>query len=172
MTNDKFYGIIVFYSSDTLMKQRSTLFLKAVVLLIGLIVLALCIFVLPAGITSDRTGYYRPILIGMYITALPFFCALYQAFKLLTYIDTNKAFSNLSVKALKSITYCAIPISILYAIGIPYIFLVAEKDDAPGVVLIGLIFTFAPAVIATFTALLQRLLEDAIRIQSENELTV
>jgi len=154
------------------MKAGSTLFLRSVIYLMGLAVLALCLFVLPVGIRTDSTGYYRPILIGMYVPAIPFFIALYQGLKLLSYIDKNKAFSTLSVTALKHIKYCAIAISALYALGMPFIFRAAELDDAPGAIVIGLVIVFASFVIAVFAALLQVLLQNAIEIKSENDLTV
>ena len=154
------------------MKKGSTMFLRGVVILIGLAVLALCIIVLPAGIRSDNTGYYVPILWGLYITALPFFFALHQALKLLGLIDRNKAFSRSSVLALKNIKYCALTISGLFALGMPYIFYAADRDDAPGVALVGFIIVGASFVIATFAAVLQKLLRNALDIKSENDLTV
>jgi hypothetical protein len=154
------------------MKLDSTLFLKFIVVLIGIIVLALCIFLLPAGIRTDQTGLYRPILLGMYLPAIPFFIALYQALKLLSYIDKNKVFSKSSVKTLRFIKYCAIIISGLYTAGMPYIFYVADKDDAPGVAAIGFVIIFASFVIATAAAVFQRLLQNAVDIKSENDLTV
>lgn len=154
------------------MKQGSTLILKGTIATIGLIVLALCAIALPAGITNDNTDMYRPILMGLYVPALPFFFALYQAMNLLSYIDKNTAFSDLSVKALTNIKYCAITISALFAAGMPYIYMVAEKDDAPGVILMGLVIIGASAVIATFAAVLQKLIQNAIEIKSENDLTV
>jgi hypothetical protein len=154
------------------MKKGSTLFLRGVVYLIGILVLAVCILVLPRVIMSEEVGYYRPILLGMYIPAIPFFIALYQALKLLSYIDKNNAFSELSVRALKNIKYCAITISALYAAGMPYIFYAADRDDAPGVIVIGLVIIFASSVIATFAAVLQKLLQNVVEIKSENELTV
>lgn len=154
------------------MKQGSTLFLRAVIFLLGLIVLSLCIFVLPEGIMTDKVGYYRPILLGLYIPAIPFYIALHQGLKLLSYIDENKAFSELSVNSLKRIKYCAISISSLFALGMPYIFYAADRDDAPGVVAIGLIIIFASIVIGVFAAVLQRLLQNAIDIKAENDLTV
>lgn len=154
------------------MERGTTYFLRAAVITIGLVVLALCIFVLPAGIQTTNVGGYRPILFGLYVPAIPFFMALYQAMKLLSYIDTNKAFSDLSVKALQTIKYCAITISGLFAAGMPYIYLVADQDDAPGVIVIGLVIMGASAVIATFAGLLQKLLKNAIDIKSENDLTV
>jgi hypothetical protein len=103
---------------------------------------------------------------------IPFFIALYQAFKLLSYIDKNQAFSELSVKALKNIKFCAITISSLFVVILPFVFLVAELDDAPGLVIVGMVPIFGSMVIAVFAAVLQRLLQEAIDIKSENDLIV
>ncbi|HET8574797.1 MAG TPA: DUF2975 domain-containing protein [Candidatus Paceibacterota bacterium] len=154
------------------MKKGSTWFLRGVVCLVGIAALALCLFVLPIGLRGDATGMYKPIVLGMYVSAIPFFWALYQTLKLLGYVDKNTAFSELSVRALKNIKYCAFVVSGLYTIGTPYIFHVADKDDAPGVVAITLVIIFASFVIAVFAAVLQRLLQNAIEIKSENDLTV
>lgn len=62
--------------------------------------------------------------------------------------------------------------SSLYVIGMPLFYLIAEKDDAPGIILIGLVMIFACMVIAVFAAVLQRLLQEAIDIKSEYDLTV
>jgi hypothetical protein len=156
--------------------KRETLFLKIAVFLIGTPVLALCVFGLP-WLAKDSAGselayLIYGILVVMYVSAIPFFVALYQAIRLLSYIDMNNAFSELSVKALKNIKYCATTITILYVAGMPLFYLMGEKDDAPGVILIGMMFVFAPLVIAVFAAVLQKLLKNAIDIKSENDLTV
>src|SRR5690554_5533857 len=107
------------------MKQGSTLFLKIAVVIIGIPVLVLCVFLLPAIAKSAAEGSSEMayvlygILLVMYLSAIPFFGALYQAFRLLNYIDENKAFSELSVKALKNIRNYATSISILYVVGLP-----------------------------------------------------
>jgi hypothetical protein len=154
------------------MKRGSTLFLKLAIWLIGAVVLALCLFVLPVGISTDTTGGYGPILLGLYVTAIPFFFALHQALKLLSYIDKNKAFSDMSVVALKHIKSCAVIIAGLFTAGMPYIYMVADKDDAPGVVAIGLVIIFASVVIAVFAAVLQKLLRTGMDLKAENDLTV
>ncbi|WP_010235009.1 DUF2975 domain-containing protein [Clostridium arbusti] len=150
------------------MKRCSTIFLRIAVILIGIPVLALCIFWLPSA--ADYLHY--PILIGVYVTSITFFFALYQVLKLLSYIDKNKAFSELSVKALKYIKYCAITISIIYVALIPLVFPIADADDAPGLMGFPVIFIFASSVVGVFAAILQRLLQDAIDIKLENDLTV
>lgn len=158
--------------------KRETFFLKFVVVLMGLPVLALCIFLLPkiaeffAELNPKLDFLQYPFLIGLYITAIVFFVALCHTLKLLSYIDKNQAFSELSVKALKNIKYCAITISALYVVFMPLIYLMAEVDDAPGGILIGMVIIFGCMVIAVFAAVLQKLLKNAIDIKSENDLTV
>lgn len=153
-------------------QQGSAMLLRIAVLIIGLTVLAACMFLLPAGIAHDSTGGYRPVLVGLYATAIPFFVAVYQVLKLLGYIGKNNAFSAASVKALRIIKYCALLIGGMYAVGMPYIYTVADNDDAPGVLLVALIITFASLTIAVLAAVLQQLLQSAMAIKSENDLTV
>lgn len=158
--------------------KRETLFLKLAVFLMGVPILALCIFVVPeianfAAELYPKMSYIKYlVLIDLYAGAIPFYYALFQTFKLLSYIDKNDAFSEQSVKCLRTIKYCAILISGLYLLGLPLFYLIAEMDDAPGFILIGLIIIFASIVIAVFAAVLQKLLTSAIEIKSENDLTV
>ncbi|MDQ3008655.1 MAG: DUF2975 domain-containing protein [bacterium] len=156
------------------MKRGSTLFLKGVIALIGCIVLAVCVFVLPQVVMAELAGDfdYAPILIGLYVPAIPFFFALFQAVRLLTYIEQNKAFSLLSVTALNKIKYSALAIAALFSGGMPYVFYVADRDDAPGLVALGLVIIGASLVIATAGALFQSLVQNAVDIKSENDLTV
>lgn len=159
------------------MTQGSTLFLKGVIVLIGLFVLALCIGLLPWLYVKDVMAHFPfywlyPVLIGMYAAAIPFYWALYQALKLLSYIDQEQAFSGLSVTALKKIIQCAVIISVLYVIIMPFLYLMAQLDDAPGILIPGIVVLFASSVIAVFAAVLHRLLKNAIIIKYENDLTV
>lgn len=139
--------------------------------------LALCIFLVPemANFVANLYPNIAPIkylvFIVMYGAAVPFYVALYQAFNLLQYIDENTAFSELSVKSLKNIKRCAVTISGLYVLGLPLFHFIAEKMEPP-IGLVGLIIIFASFVSAVFTAILQRLLQEAINIKSENDLTV
>ena len=156
------------------MERGSTVFLRGVVVLIGLVVLGLCVFGLPLLIKSELSGDfdYGYIFVGLYVPAMPFFFALYQALKLLDNIDKNQAFSELSVRAFRNIKYCALAISGLFVLGMPYVFYVADRDDAPGVAAVGFVVIAASFVIATFAAVLQKLVQNAVDIKSENDLTV
>lgn len=164
------------------MKRSSTMFLRGVIFLIGILVLAFCIFALPviARVMSEIAAELHPawehirypLLIGLYATAAAFFYALYQTLKLLGFIDKNLAFSDLSVKALKHIKYSALTYTVLYVILSPFFYIAAEADDAPGILAIVLILSLAAFVIAVFAAVLEKILKDAIKIKAENDLTV
>lgn len=160
-----------------LKQQSSTLFLRFVIVLLGTGVLLLCVFALPnlwLGWEEYPLAHIslKLMTIGMYVSAVPFYYALWQAFILLSLIDRNDAFSDASVHALKNIKYAAIAISVIYIAFIPLYYPLAQADDAPGLILFGTAFACAPIAVAVFAAILQRLLHSAILFKAENDLTV
>ena len=158
------------------MKRISTVFLQVVILLIGIVALAILIRV---PLTEGRATnldllsiYTDPFILYGYAASIAFFVALYKAFKLLGYIGQNKVFSSNSVKALKSIKYCAIVLSILIVIAMLYIIMSHGDDDAAGAIAMGIVTTFVSIVVATAAAIFEKLLQNAIDIKSENDLTI
>ncbi len=159
-----------------IMNQGSTLFLKIVILLIAIGVLtALVWFPQTEGRAKylDLISIYTdPFIIYGYIASLPFFGALYQAFRLLGFIEKNKAFTQNSVNALRNIKNCAIALSLFVVGSEAFIILNHGNDDAAGAVMMGFVVIFASIVIATAAAVFQKLLQNAVDIKSENDLTV
>ncbi len=158
------------------MNKGSTMALRATVTLIAILAFALCLLALPAGISMELKdgadfddGW---ILVGLYIPAVPFFYALYQALKLLKLIDRNKVFTEKAVNTLKNIKYCGLLISGLFLAEQPYIFYVADRDDAPGLALLGFAIIGASFVLGTAAALFQQMLQNTVDIKSENDLAV
>ena len=160
------------------MKSVSTLFLKTAVIVLSLPMIVFCIFLIPeiGQATADLLPKFDEskyiVWLLLYVSVGIYLVGLYQAFNLLRYIDQRKAFSVLSVRALQVIKRCAAIISILHLCVLPSFYLFAEYDDAPGVIFVGLLVPFASLVIAVFAALLEKLLQEAIDIKSENELTI
>ena len=177
LTNDK-SGVTVYLlpSEALLMKKVSTLFLKFVICLIAIGALIWLIWfpqLEGRAANLDLISIYKdPLIIYAYIGSIPFFVALYQAFKLLGYVDTNKVFSQRAVQAVRNIKYCAITISGLIVLGILYIRLFVNGDDPAGPTALGIFTTFTSIVIATAAAIFERLLQNAVDIKSENDLTV
>jgi len=159
------------------MKRMSIIFLQAVIVIIGIAALAIMIRLpLTEGraVNLDLFSIYAdPFILYVYAASIAFFVALYKAFRLLGYIGQNKVFSSSSVKALRGIKYCAIVLSILIVIAGIYIRLFHDKDDdAAGFLAICIITTFASIVVATAAAIFEKLLQNAIDMKSENDLTI
>lgn len=159
-------------------KKSSTIFLRIIIVIMGFMALGLGSLILPMVYNGweqefPTMAYLRyPILLILGATMVPFFAALYQTLQLINYIDTNKAFSLFSVNALRKIKHSAVAFSGLYIVFQPVVYMVAQADDAPGLVIIGMVMAGAPIVIAVLATVLQRLLQSAIDIKTENDLTV
>ena len=141
---------------------------------IGIVALAIMIrFPLTEGRAANLdlfSIYSDPFILYGYAASIPFFIALYKAFKLLGYIGQNKAFSLNSVRTLSSIKYCAIALSILIVMAGIYIRIFHNKDDDPaGFLAICIVTTFVSLVVATAVAVFEKILQNGMDIKSENE---
>ena len=160
------------------MKRISTIFLQVVIVLIGIGALAFMLWEphiegRNAHATFFEIYFKDPFLAYAYIASIPFFVALYQAFMLLGYIGQNRVFSLNSVRALRTIKYCAIALVALIVAAEVYLFIAQRgKDDIAGGVAMGLFMIFVSVVIAAAAAVFERLLQSAVDMKSENDLTV
>jgi hypothetical protein len=160
------------------MKRASTIFLQFVIVAFAIGVLAFMLLEpryegRNVGATTFEIYFKDPFLAYAYTASIAFFVALYQAFKLLGYIGRNKVFSLESVKSLRIIKFCALALVGFIAAGLAYIFIAMHgKDDIAGGVMMGLFLIFISLVIATSSAVLERLLQNAVDMKSENDLTV
>src|SRR5262245_15308122 len=158
------------------MKRSSAIFLQIVIVLIGIGALAVLLWEphiegRNAHATVFQIYFNDPFLAYAYVASIAFFVALYQAFKVLGYAGQNKIFSQAAVKALRTIKFCAIAIIGFVAVGEIFI-MFNNSDDRAGVVFMCILITFGSIVIATAAAMSERILQNAVDIKSENELTV
>jgi hypothetical protein len=158
------------------MKRGSTAFLQTVIVLIAIATLA---FLLGEPHLEGRNAhatpfeiYFKdPFLAYVYVASIPIFVALYQAFKLLGYAGHNQIFAQPAVNALRTIKFCAIAVIAFVAISV--IFMArADPDDRPAGLFMRFLVTFAALVTATAAAMFQRILQNALDMKSENDLTV
>lgn len=154
-------------------KRGSTIFLKVIILLAGIAVLALCIWlpvlaVRDARVHPDTAYFVIPFLVCAYGFCIAFSVALYQAFKLLTNIEKNNAFSELSLKSLKIIKKCAFTVIFIILIGIVTLRVLAtvtNSDDPAGPTSLCLMGIIATSIFAAFVDALQKPLENALDIK-------
>jgi len=156
-------------------KRGSTAFLQAVLVLIGIAVLAFLLWEPHVeGVNAHATFfelYFDVFVAYAYVASIPFFVALYQAFKVLGYARRNQVFSQDAVKALRTIKYCALALIGFVAVSILFM-IHGDRDDRPAGVFMRLLITFPSIVVATEAAMFERILQNAVDIKSENDLTV
>lgn len=176
-------GVVWFFinryksEKSEVLRRVPTVFLQAVVVLIGIVAL-LFLIIMPtregrAANLDWISIYIDPFILYGYFVSIAFFVALYKAYQLLGYIGKNEVFSSHAVNALKSIKYCGLVLGALIVLGGIFSFVFHDKeDDAAGFVMLCLISTFISVVVATAAAIFERLLQNAVDMKAENDLTI
>ena len=160
------------------MKRGSTIFLQIVIILLGAGVLAFLLWEPQlegrnVNATQFEIYFKDPFLAYLYLAFVPFFVGLCQGLRLLGYARRDEIFSQASVRALGIIKYCSL-ITAMFILGAEaYIFVfIRGTDDIAGGVMMGVFVILACAVIGTAAAVFERILQKAVEIKSENDLTV
>jgi hypothetical protein len=158
------------------MKRGSILFLRAVLVLIGVGALALLLWEPQAeGRNAHATTfeiYFKdPFLAYVYLASVALFVALYQAFKVLGYVRQDTMLSPAGVKGLRTIRRCAIAI-VAFVVGAELIIALSRNDDPQGGFFMGVLIAFVCTVVAAAVSVLERTLQNAVDIKSEHDLTV
>lgn len=158
------------------MKRSSTRFLQTVIVLLAIGALALLLWEPQIEGRNKHATMFEiyftdSFLAYVYLGSIPFFVALYQAFKALGYAGQNQIFSPAAVKALLTIKYCAIAIIGFVAVSVIF-FLFSDPDDRPAGVFMRILIVFPSIVVAAAAAVFERILQNAVELKSENDLTV
>lgn len=150
-------------------KQGSTTFLKVIIFLLEIAMLALCFFWLPVIAIREPKAHpgvfsLYPLLVYAYGCCIAFSVALYQAFKLLTYIETNNAFTEFSFKSLKVIKKCGFATIFFIVLGIVTLRVIAKVsgDDPAGPISLSLMGILATSIITAIVDVLQKLLKNIL----------
>lgn len=139
---------------------------QAAVLLVGISVL---VFLLWEPHVEGRNAhatlfeiYFKdPFLAYVYLSSTPFFIAVTHAFKALGEVSRSGAFSQETVKSLRTIKRCALALVALVALGEVFI-LFMESDDRVGGLVMGALLSGAAAVAAFAAAKLERKAADGL----------
>lgn len=161
------------------MKTRSviveTMFLQAVVVLVGIGALAFLLWEphvegRNAHATPFEIYFHDPFLAYAYVASISFFVALYQAFKVLRFARMNRLFTHAAVKAVRTIRFCAIAMIAFVVIGEVF-FILPYADELPPPIVLGLVIFLGSAVVATAMAMLERGLQEKIGAALEGPAT-
>lgn len=154
------------------MRKIPIVFLQTVVVAMGIGVLALMLWQphlegRNATATVFQVYFNDPFLAYAYVASIAFFIGLFQAFKLLGYARRDEIFSQRSVKALRTIQYCALSL-VCFIVGAEAYFSLSMsgEDDIAGGVMMGLVMILLSVVVAATAAVLERSLQAAIDSRS------
>jgi hypothetical protein len=115
--------------------------------------------------------YFNCFVVYAFVGSVPFFAVLYHAFKVLGYVRQNKTFSQATVKSLRIIKYSALAligfvvVSVIFMIG-------GDREDRAAGLFMRILVSFPAIIVATTAAISERILQNAVDIKTENELTV
>lgn len=150
------------------------LFLRIVVVLAGIGALSFLLWEphvegRNAHATFFEIYFKDPFLAYAYVASVPFFAALYQAFKALGYAGQNRIFSHEAVNAFRTIKCCALATA-GFATVAEILIMLGDSDDRAGGVFMVLLVIFGSIVTAAAAAICERVLQDAIYRLPKNDL--
>jgi hypothetical protein len=150
-----------------------TVFLQAVIVLIGAGALAFMLWEPHIEGRNAHAAFFAiyfkdPFLAYAYIASIPFFMALYQAFKVLRYVGESGesgVFPPATVKALRTIKVCALTI-IGFVAGGELFIMSGDSDDRAGGVFMGVLIAFASVIVAAAASMFERIFRNAADTES------
>jgi hypothetical protein len=157
---------------QVIMQRSPAIFLQAVIVLVGLGAVALLLWEphvegRNVHATVFQVYFNDPFLACAYLASIPFFVALYQAFMLLGHIRRDRVFSPSSVKALRTIKYCAISLIAFLFVAQSYFFLFMRgQDDIAGGMAICFFLIGVFAVVAAAASVLETTLQNTFDIRA------
>jgi hypothetical protein len=154
-----------------IMKSSSALLLQIVTVLLGLAVL---VFMLwephlegrNAHATTFEIYFKDPFLAYVYFGSIPFFVALYRAFKLFGHVRQTRAYSQANVDALRGIKKCGFALIGFVLGGAGLIVLFGDGEDRPAGIFMSFLAIVCASIVAVAAALFGRHVQNALR-QSE-----
>jgi hypothetical protein len=158
------------------MRRGSILFLRTVLVLVGLGALGLLLWEphtegRNAHATTLEIYFKDPFLAYVYVSSIALFVALYHAYEVLGCVGRDEMLSAAGLRHLRMIKHCAMAI-IGFVAGAELIIIATNNSDPQGGFFIGVLIAFASTVVATAMSVLERTLQNAVDIKSEYDLTV
>lgn len=150
--------------------------LKFIIAFSALIGIFLCLFIAPdlgreaVSMNPELHYMYWPSLIFIWITAVPFYTALFKLWSICEEIYKDNSFCMKNAVRLKDVCKLALSECILYLLAI--ILLSFYKVLHPGILIIILFIIFIGISVAVVSAALSHLVEKASDLKDENDLTI
>ncbi|MBN2299710.1 MAG: DUF2975 domain-containing protein [Acholeplasmataceae bacterium] len=151
------------------MKKYAIVLLKIVLLLIAIAIIALSVIGIISLIQDPINPIYGhilyPIVIAIYLSTVLIYMAFYQTYRFLKLIEDKLIFSNTSIHHLKKIKWCGLIFAFLYLVALPFFYLLANADDAPGVIFVGMIPLVGGFIVYLFAEIMIKITDEGIELK-------
>ena len=154
------------------MEKYSMKIFKILLILIAAFILTLSIIGLIMIIRVPVNPTYRyilyPILIAIYLSSILIYLSFYQTWIFLTYIEKDQIFMTSSISCMHQIKIYGLIFSAIYIIALPFFYLLANADDAPGVIFVGMTPLVLGILVYLFADIFKKIIQKGMHIQSIN----
>ena len=157
-------------------RKELTKWLKLVIAFAAFLGLFLCFVLAPllgreiAFEYPEFSYMFWPCLIFIWITAVPYYLALYKSLLICREIAKDNSFCRENAGRLKDISRLALSECVMYFAGMVVLMILNLLH--PSILLMALFIIFVGGSIAVVAAVLSHLVEKACELKEENELTI
>lgn len=147
--------------------MRKYFVLKCVLILISLIILILSIYGLVGYFNNgpfnqEYAKILYPPFIGLYVSTLLMYLGLFSTYRVIRNIENKQRYSISTYRNLGYIQIYSSVITFIYLGMAPFVFYIADKDDAPGLILINVVLILVFFIISASSLLLGKHVKEVI----------
>lgn len=146
------------------MKKHSIKILKYLIILIAIFIMTTSVIGIISLIQEPINPTYGlilyPIVTILYLSTILIYLAFYQTIMFLKLIDQPVIKYENSIENLQKIRVYGVIFALLYVINLPFFYMLAEVDDAPGLIFIGMIPLIGGFIVYLFADIMIKLLNE------------
>jgi hypothetical protein len=147
-------------------QKYSIIILKAIIVLIILFMLIISVVGI-ISLTKDPINpiyghILYPIVVGTYVSTFIIYLAFYHTFMFLNLVKEKLSFSINTKNRLNIIKTLGLIFAILYTLLLPFVYMLANLDDAPGVIFVGMIPLVGGFIVYLFADILIKLIDQGL----------
>jgi len=159
-----------------LKRLKFSKWLKGIIIFSAFLGIAFCGFIIPelgkeaVMMNPELAWLFWPCLIFIWITAVPFYLALWKAWLICREIARDNSFCEENARRLREIGGLALSESVLYCAAA--VALMIMNLLHPGILLLILFFIFVGIAVAVVSGTLSYLVKKSCDLKQENDLTI
>lgn len=162
-------------NKEVVQLKTKAIFFKGVIILFATIISFLTFLIGIEVFTSGETSksFTIPLFFtSILLTDLFAFSALFYLYQMVSLIGNEQAFSNQILPLAKKLNQRMVGMAVTFCGILPFVYRVAELDDAPGLIIVGLMIVSIPFSLVVFGKIVEELFKQAVYLKRDQDLTI